>query len=203
MATLNMKGMFDREFSGYMDQCAQNIVREVMHLKEFLADKDESYIRSNPEEVACEIMSSGVTAMHCMGAYTALDGIRETGFVPRITFRDEELEAETPDNTPRKVYDNAHKYDLDDFDPECYKISVEAFAQLPKIDRKNELDLCSELITAMVRNGAMKPEIEQVVKYSMVVIDTDKKKLNWQEAKDYFFIDKLKEKYLPDSASKT
>lgn len=82
----------DPEFTGYKNACVDNLILEVQHLREFLADKDESYIRSNPDEVMFELINSGLTAAHINGAYCTLDAIRETGMPARITFRDEEGE---------------------------------------------------------------------------------------------------------------
>lgn len=76
----------DPEITNHMNACIANLIREVAHLKEFLENKDESYIRSNPEEVAYELISAGLSAEHIMGGYQALSGIRETGMVPKIEF---------------------------------------------------------------------------------------------------------------------
>ena len=67
----------------------KNLVLEVEHLKAFLKDKDESYISSNPEEVAHELIGSALSAAHIMGGYNTLEGILESGMVPRITFTEE------------------------------------------------------------------------------------------------------------------
>lgn len=82
--------MDDIELTNHMDKCIDNLIKEVEHLKEFLKDKDESYIRSNPEEVASELLMSGLSSAHIIGGYNVLDGIRETGMVPMISFTREE-----------------------------------------------------------------------------------------------------------------
>ena len=78
----------DPEMTNHMNACVKNLVREVNHLKEFLKDKNESYISSNPEEVAYALTSAGLSAEHIIGAYTTLKCIRETGMVPNIEFLD-------------------------------------------------------------------------------------------------------------------
>lgn len=85
----NLEKDLDPEFTGYMKVCVDNLVDEVNHLKEFLAKAEDSYIRSNPEEVASEIAMSGMTVMHILGAYNVLDGIREYGMVPKISFMED------------------------------------------------------------------------------------------------------------------
>jgi hypothetical protein len=79
----------DPEMTNHMKKCVQNLVLEVEHLKAFLKDKDESYISSNPEEVTHELIGSALSAAHIMGGYNTLEGIRESGMVPRITFTEE------------------------------------------------------------------------------------------------------------------
>ena len=86
----NKEKDFDPEFTGYLKKMAKNLVKDVEHLKAFLDGKDESYILCNPEEVASELINSGMTAAHIMGAYNTLYVIRETGMVPEIMFDDEE-----------------------------------------------------------------------------------------------------------------
>ena len=76
------------EFKNYMNACAKNMATEVLHLKEFLKDKDESYILSNPEEVAFEVITSGRVIEMEIGAYYALDGIRESGMVPKLRIKE-------------------------------------------------------------------------------------------------------------------
>lgn len=76
----------DPEMTNHIKNCMKNLVLEVEHLKDFLKDKDESYIYSNPEEVANELIGSALSAAHIMGGYHILEGIRETGMVPRISF---------------------------------------------------------------------------------------------------------------------
>ena len=78
------------------------------------------------------------------------------------------------------------------FDTRYYKTSND----IPAINKKEELDLCSRMITEMVGKGAMDSEIGRVVRYSMVVIDAEKLNLDWMKAKQDEGIDLLKAKYL-------
>ena len=301
MSKLTPEENFDKEFTGYMQACAKNLEMEVQHLKDFLENKDESYILSNPEEVAYELMNAALTAMHVNGAYNVLDGIRETGIVPKIKFIDSENEEGWPAKNARdakinltlindlrrrvenykyvdvgagaecayavsrerlnravrwlmdsgycvtmvkledgsmakilsekpltqaeieenragwmtvrqdnmnirmmfSVLGNMERYHLNDFDPCCYREGNPAVVN-DSLNKRMELDFCSRLIKAMVRNGATDVEIEGIVKYSMVVLDAEKKHLNWKQAADDFKVAEMREKYYSSpSAAKT
>ena len=77
----------DPEMAGYAKKCVENLVKEVNYLKKYLEDKDDSYILSNPDEVANEIILSGLSSSHIIGGYNVLCGIHEYGMVPTITFK--------------------------------------------------------------------------------------------------------------------
>lgn len=179
------------EFKGYMQQIARNLAKEVEHLAAYLEGKSESYILSNPEEVANELIMAGMSAAHMIGAYNVMDGVRETGIVPRITFSDDgSIEA----LMKARFYDYVEKFHLNDFDPKFYHddhlLSV-------NLDTQRELSFLHNLIDHMVQYGAMDVEIEGVVKYAMVVIDAKKDKLDWLRAADDFHIGKMAKKYTP------
>jgi hypothetical protein len=60
---------------------------------------------------------------------------------------------------------------------------------------KTEMEFCSNLITTMVNNDAPEEETKRVIVYSMTVIDANKMKLNWRDAKKYMGINELEKKY--------
>lgn len=72
----------------YMEGVVNNLVREVNHLMDFLKDKDENYIRSNPVKVANELVSTGLAVHYDIGAYDYLDYIRMNGDPPVTKFRE-------------------------------------------------------------------------------------------------------------------
>lgn len=81
---------------------------------------------------------------------------------------------------------------IGDFDTSIYhddKIKSVIF------EKGKELSFLSNLITDMTTRGATKEEIADIVKYSMVVIDAEKKKLDWKRAADDFNVKKLADKY--------
>lgn len=62
-------------------------------------------------------------------------------------------------------------------------------------ERNMQMGICSNLITDMTLKGANKDELIRAVKYSMVVIDAKKHKLDWRQAKEDFKISELHKKY--------
>lgn len=86
-----------------------------------------------------------------------------------------------------------------DFDPEIYRGENIDFSEF---DRTGEIDSVSKLIVAMCRNGASVSELENIVKYSMVVIDAKKKQLDWKWAADDFLVQEMKDKYMQKPAKK-
>ena len=81
------------------------------------------------------------------------------------------------------------------FDTRYYK--VPEGKDIPEgFDRKAEMDAVSRLIETMARNGAMDSELGRVVRYSMVVIDAEKLKLDWKQARKDEGIDILCSKYM-------
>lgn len=85
------------------------------------------------------------------------------------------------------------------FDPEIYHVGNIDFSEF---DRTEEMDSISKLIEAMCRNGASVSELENIVKYSMVVIDAKNKVLNWKRAAVDFLVQEMKDKYLQEPAKK-
>ena len=64
------------------------------------------------------------------------------------------------------------------------------------LDTPGELSFCHRLIKTMERKGASALDIWNVVKYSLVVLDAEKKRLDWRKAAKDFEIEALAEKYL-------
>lgn len=62
-------------------------------------------------------------------------------------------------------------------------------------ERNLQMGICSNLITDMTLFSATDDELVRAVKYSMVVIDAKKHKLDWQQAKEDFGIAELHKKY--------
>ena len=85
------------------------------------------------------------------------------------------------------------KYDIAGFDTKCYQTNE---ADIPVINKKEELNLCSNLIADMVKRGAPDSEIGRAIRYSMVVLDTERMHLNWAKAKIDEGIDTLVMKYM-------
>lgn len=83
--------------------------------------------------------------------------------------------------------------ELLDFDPKLYKND-----NLPKIPdgvKNNNMGLATNLIADMTIKGANEDEIIRAVKYSMVVIDSQKHHLDYKQAAEDFRIKELKIKY--------
>lgn len=86
-----------------------------------------------------------------------------------------------------------------DFDPEIYRGENIDFSEF---DRTGEIDSVSKLMVAMYRNGASVVELENIVKYSMVVTDAKKKQLDWKGAAGDFLVQEMKDKYMQEPAKK-
>lgn len=98
---------------------------------------------------------------------------------------------------------------LKDFDTEEYGLSNPRFKDMVDAkgkptykvfktdkDKGREMGVISNLITDMYAKGCDDPdELERAVKYSMVVIDAKKHKLNYKQAEKDYGIQELKEKY--------
>lgn len=85
------------------------------------------------------------------------------------------------------------KYGITKFDMKCYQTNE---ADIPVINKKEELNLCSNLIANMVIKRALDSEIGRVIRYSMVVIDAVDLHLDWAKAKIDEGIDTLVMKYM-------
>ena len=83
--------------------------------------------------------------------------------------------------------------DIKEFNPNMYRYDELVTVN---IDKRNEIDFVSRLITNMVDKGATEEEIDNIIKYSMVVIDAEKKMLNWRQAAIDFQVQEIANKYM-------
>ena len=81
---------------------------------------------------------------------------------------------------------------LKDFDPKQYKVDHPTITGSRK---QQEMGKVSNLITDMTLKGATMDEICRAVKHSMVVIDSEKHHLDWQQSEKDQNIKELKAKY--------
>lgn len=84
---------------------------------------------------------------------------------------------------------------LQEFDPKAAYPGYEGMRHLKGDAKQIEMGKVSNLITDMTLQGAPQEDIIRAVKHSMVVIDAEKHKLNWQQSEKDFGIDALKRKY--------
>lgn len=126
-------------------------------------------------ELKCEFKK----AMECAERLAEDITFREGGFVFQIS------------DEPTQAMKDWLK--VKDFNPENYRYDKLVTVN---IDKYNEIDFVSRLITSMVENGATEEEIDGIVKYSMVVIDAEKKMLNWRQAAIDFQVHEMAEKYM-------
>lgn len=64
------------------------------------------------------------------------------------------------------------------------------------LDQDNEIGFVKTLLMHMIQNGATREELSNIVRYSMVVIDAIKKKLDWKKAAEDFRVSEMKYKYM-------
>ena len=106
-----------------------------------------------------------------------------------------------PVNSRIKLVDSSNseaikvaKY-LKDFDPQEAYPEVPGMKIMSKQNKQNQMGQVSNLITDMTIKGAAPEEIARAVKHSMVVIDAEKHKLNYQQSYTDNGIKALKIKY--------
>lgn len=169
-------------------------------------------VRETPGEAA-DLLKAATIAWHgeekpSSGTYNEYGDYRVTyanGCDLWDTFWIEEM-AMPGDILPKPVYmyldeakqkeqseDGLEKHSASGFDTRCYQTNE---ADIPMINKKAELNLCSNLIIDMVMKGAPDIEIEHVIRYSMVVIDTERLHLDWAKAKKDEDIHNLILKYI-------
>lgn len=103
-------------------------------------------------------------------------------------------------NSDRRIKNAKPLQQLKDFDPKDYSVP-DGMQPLRKGWKKGstkegtEMGVASNLITDMTLKGASEDELARAVKYSMVVIDTGKHKLDWYKAYTDLNIQQLKRDY--------
>jgi len=96
---------------------------------------------------------------------------------------------------------------LKDFDPKKYKYTDEQLANGAKVItsayKQKQMGVVSNLITDMTLKGAPTDEIERAVRHSMVVIDSEKHKLDYKQSAIDNGIDELKKKWQSGGGAST
>lgn len=105
-----------------------------------------------------------------------------------------------PNNSGRIITKHPLK-ELKDFDPVTAFPGHEGMKRMTKDQTQSEMGKISNLITDMSIKGAPNDEIARAVKHSMVVIDAEKKGLDWRESFNQNNIKDLKSKYQTGGAS--
>ena len=95
-------------------------------------------------------------------------------------------------NNDGKIKTSRTLKELKNFDPMMYKVDHDTIT--PDYKQK-QMGLVSNLITDMTIKGATEAEIARAVKHSMVVIDSEKHKLDWKQSEADNGIKALKKAY--------
>lgn len=95
--------------------------------------------------------------------------------------------------TPKRHYSY---YEFDPFDDYSCEPNDQNIKIFSVNGRKQEQEMISNLVTNMIEKNAPLSEIDRAIKYSMVIIECKKHKLNWEKAYKDFNIEELKKKYL-------
>lgn len=100
-------------------------------------------------------------------------------------------------NNSRKVKTKAPFQALQEFDPKIYKFppGTPESKFIKPSTKQREMGVASNLITDMTLRNASDDDIIRAVKYSMVVIDSEKHKLDYKQAKKDLGITELKKAY--------
>ncbi len=102
-------------------------------------------------------------------------------------------------NNSKRVKTRPPFQELQEFDPKVYKLSdpdgKDSAKVMKTVTKGREMGVASNLITDMTLQGAPDKDVIKAVKYSMVVIDSEKHKLDYRQAKKDFEIDGLKRRY--------
>lgn len=100
-------------------------------------------------------------------------------------------------NNSKKVKTRSPLKQLQEFDPKIYKFpegTPDSKIIKPNM-KQREMGVASNLITDMTLQGAPDEDLIRAVKYSMVVIDSEKHKLDYKQAREDYNIKELKRKY--------
>jgi transposase len=100
-------------------------------------------------------------------------------------------------NNSRKIQAKAPYKALQEFDPKIYKLPDDAPASkvIKPSTKQREMGVASNLITDMTLQKAPPSDIIRAVKYSMVVIDSEKHRLDYKQARKDYDINGLKKMY--------
>lgn len=85
-------------------------------------------------------------------------------------------------NNPRKVKTSKALEGLKDFDPVSSYPAYPGMVKISKDKMQNEMGNVSNLITDMTIRGASHDELARAIRHSMVVIDSEKKNLNYKQS---------------------
>lgn len=102
-------------------------------------------------------------------------------------------------NNSRAIKTSAPLAGLKDFDPQRSYPAYEGMKAMSPRTKQLKMGDVSNLITDMTIKGASQAELARAVRHSMVVIDAEKHKLNWQQSAKDNGISELKKKYQGDS----
>lgn len=100
-------------------------------------------------------------------------------------------------NNSKKVKTKQPFKELQEFDPKIYKFpeGTDKSKFIKPDTKQREMGVASNLITDMTLRNADDAHIIRAVKYSMVVIDSEKHKLDYKQARKDFGIEELKRTY--------
>lgn len=100
-------------------------------------------------------------------------------------------------NNSKRVNSKSSYRELQEFDPKVYKFpeGTPKSKIIKPQTKQREMGVASNLITDMTLQGAPKDHIIRAVKYSMVVIDSEKHALDYKQAKKDYNIEELKKTY--------
>lgn len=95
-------------------------------------------------------------------------------------------------NNSGKIHTSPSLPGLKDFDPNSYYVGHKTIS--PK-QKQTQMGIVSNLITDMTIHGASTDELTRAVRHSMVVIDSEKHKLDWRQSAKDNAIAALQKKY--------
>lgn len=95
--------------------------------------------------------------------------------------------------------------DLENFDPQTAFAGYDGMKVISEDNKQREMGVISNLINDMTLKGCTldSPEMVRAVKYSMVVIDSKKHKLDYKAAKKILRINELHQKWQPEGGAST
>lgn len=110
-------------------------------------------------------------------------------------------------NNSHKIKTSPSLKGLKDFDPNIFEVAPDKNGVRPKTitprEKQHQMGQVSNLITDMTIRGATTEDLTRAVKHSMVVIDSEKHKLDWKKSEEVHGIKALKKKYQGHTNPKT